>query len=228
MGSKRDRLRRVRPSDDEFQSYVEHPRYGRGPRYTGLNPSTKEPFDAHWHSDRKRRVPDTAIEADGTKQSWVIGAASYGYGLSIRYYFDDRRVCRDCKRPFLFFAKEQKHWYEKLGIPLEVDCVRCCACRRKYRGANRAKKRYSELLGESKPSASELVELVTISLDLIAEGEFSAHQKMFDRIRMWLKQLSKVSAQDKARMELTRRLTDVQKEATQRLKKGAQQGDSHD
>jgi len=211
MPSNRDNPRKPLESDDEFQSFVEHPRYGRGPRYTGLNPSTKAPFAAHWHSSRHVRIPDTAIKANGSKQNWVAGAASYAFGLSVRYYFDVRRVCRGCKRPFLFFAEEQKHWYEKLGLPLEIDCVRCCECRRKYRGANRARKRYNELLAVSKPTAVELVELVTISLDMIAAGEFSTHQRMFDQIRKWLKQLPMVSLNVKTRPELLARLKEIEK-----------------
>ena len=202
--------RKTRATSDEFQAYVEHPRYGRGPRYTGFDPPAKQPFDAHWHSNKKIRVADTAIEANGSKQHWVIGARSYGFGLSVRYYFDVRRVCQDCNRPFLFFAEEQRHWYEKLRIPLEVDCIRCHNCRRKHRKHARLRKRFSELLDVSRPSASELVELVTISLDLIADGEFSAHQKMFDRIRMWLRRLSKFSSIESIRTELARRLNDLE------------------
>ena len=149
--------------------------------------------------------------ANGSKQNWVAGANSYAYGLSIRYYFDSRRICRDCKRPFLFYAEEQKHWYEKLGIPLEINCIRCTPCRRKFRGANRARKRYSELLAVSKPSSPELMELVSISLDLIAAGEFSAHQRMFDQIRMWLNRLAKDKNQIKTRLELIERLKNIEK-----------------
>ena len=39
------------------------------------------------------------------------------------HYFDAKRVCRKCERPFLFFAEEQKYWYEDLRFPLEADCL---------------------------------------------------------------------------------------------------------
>jgi hypothetical protein len=42
---------------DDYRSYVEHPRYGRGPRLTGFNPSTNRPFDIHWHWKPEELIP---------------------------------------------------------------------------------------------------------------------------------------------------------------------------
>ena len=44
--------------------------------------------------------------------------------VPVTHYYDVTRTCRDCDRPFIFFAQEQKHWYEQLGLPLEADCAR--------------------------------------------------------------------------------------------------------
>ncbi|MBK8270368.1 MAG: zinc-ribbon domain containing protein [Planctomycetes bacterium] len=166
------------------------------------------------------RIPDTAIEANGSRQKWVAGTSSYGFGLYVRYYFDVKRECRDCKRPFIFFAEEQKYWYERLGIPLEIDCVRCFGCRRKQRKIERARKRYNELFAISEPASPELIELVSLSLDMIKDGEFAAHPRTFGRIRMWLNRLSKDTSQEVERIELRNRLAEIeasQQKAMRRL-----------
>lgn len=196
---------------DDYRSYVEHPRFGRGPRFSGLNPAIRRPFDVHWHADEKVRIPNTAIEADGSRQRWAAGEKSYGHGIVIRYYFDLRRVCRDCRRPFIFFAEEQQHWYEVLGFPLEVDCIRCHDCRRTQRGIETAQKRYQELVVLHEPTPSQLIELVTLSLDLIAGGAFSPHPRTFSRIRMWLNRLAKSATHEAQRVELVHRLETLEK-----------------
>lgn len=196
---------------DDYRSYVEHPRFGRGPRFSGLNPDVRRPFDVHWHSDEKVRIPNTAIEADGSKQRWAAGENSYGHGTVIRYYFDLRRVCRDCGRPFISFAEEQQHWYEVLGFPLEVDCVRCHECRRAQRGLEAAHKRYQELVVLPEPTPSEVVELTTLSLELIDGGAFSPHPRTFSRIRMWLNRLANSGTHETQRVELVRRLEALEK-----------------
>ena len=35
--------------------------------------------------------------------------------------------------PFVFSAREQKHWYETLGFRLDASAVRCLPCRRAFR-----------------------------------------------------------------------------------------------
>src|SRR5690554_738010 len=101
-----------------YDSYVEHPRYGRKPRITGLNPvNDYRRVFLHWHSGDDCRIPNTAVEADLSRQSPAA--------VPVTHYFDVKRACRDCGRPFIFYALEQKHWYEELGFCLEADCVRC-------------------------------------------------------------------------------------------------------
>jgi hypothetical protein len=115
----------------EYDNYVEHPRFGRYPRITGLNPesdfTTGKPF-LHWNATE--RIPNTAVEADLSRQSRAT--------VPVTHYYDVKRTCRDCARPFIFFADEQKHWYEELKLPLEADCVRCVPCRKTQREHKRA------------------------------------------------------------------------------------------
>src|SRR5262245_55821329 len=86
---------------DEYASYVEHPRFGRGPRLTGLNPTRAHTSFAHLlNPGHGKPIPSTAIEANPDRQAPRAGG--------VAYYWDFRRVCVDCARPFIFFAEEQK------------------------------------------------------------------------------------------------------------------------
>jgi hypothetical protein len=109
-----------------FRDFVTHPRYGQGPRITGLDPQdgpeTAGVF-LHWHSREGVRIPDTAIPADLSRQTPATCA--------VTHYFDSKRQCADCGEPFIFYADEQKHWYEELGFGLDADCVRCVVCRKR-------------------------------------------------------------------------------------------------
>lgn len=83
--------------DDAYADYVEHPRYGRKPRITGLNPIDGRPGAWLRWGPTDYNIPNTAIAADRSKQ---VGHAS------VTHYFDTKRRCRDCGRMFLFFAEE--------------------------------------------------------------------------------------------------------------------------
>ena len=91
-----------REHSDPEQS-VNHPRYGKRPRITGLNPAGGPDVHFHPHTTKKNRIANTAIRADLARQKYTIAA--------VTHYLDVERSCRDCQRPFIFFAAEQKHWY---------------------------------------------------------------------------------------------------------------------
>jgi hypothetical protein len=166
----------------EFRAFVTHPRYGQGPRITGLNPesdyATGRVF-LHWHSPEGVRIPNTAIPADLSKQ----GPAT----IPVTHYFDVKRQCRDCERPFIFFAEEQKFWYEELGFPLESDCVRCVDCRKKQQGLERKRERYQELFHVEERTIDQELEMADCCLSLIEAAVF--HQRQLERVRMMLKRL---------------------------------------
>jgi hypothetical protein len=170
-------------NDDEYEAFVAHPRYGQGPRVTGLNPTTKYHYEPgehivklHWHSGRDRRIPNTAIEADISKQSFTT--------FPVTHYFDAKRTCHGCKRPFLFFAEEQQYWYEELGFPLDADCVRCVPCRKEEQGIARKRERYEELFHVASPTEEELLEMADCCVCLMEASLFSVRQH--ERVRMLL------------------------------------------
>ena len=112
------------PSD--YDAYVEHPRYGKRPRITGIDPQEDpERGLLFWISPPECRIPYTAIKADMDRQNITA--------FPIPWYFDQRKICKDCERPFIFFAEEQRYWFEELGFYLGTECLRCAKCRKEKR-----------------------------------------------------------------------------------------------
>lgn len=165
----------------EYSAFVEHPRYGKGPRVTGLDVANTPDglVYCHWHSPPGVRVPNTAVAADVARQ----GPAT----VHVTHYFDAKRVCRNCGRAFLFFAEEQKYWYEDLRFPLEADCLECVPCRKDEQHLRAVRRTYDSLLGNPHRTPSEILELVEAGLLLVEANIFSP--KLLPRLRGFLKPL---------------------------------------
>jgi hypothetical protein len=163
---------------DRYRDYVEHPLYGRCPRITGQNPQDdwENGIYLGWHSPIGERIADTAITADTSKQ--------VSRPVPVTHYYDVKRLCRDCKRLFLFFAEEQKFWYETLGFPLESDCVRCIDCRKTQQEYAEQRQTYERLLPRTDRSDKETLELATCALTLIECGVFGT--RTIERVRSFL------------------------------------------
>ena len=129
--------KRSKISPSKYSNYVEHPRYGRGPRITGLHvepsydPAAGPLVFLHWLAGQ---IPNTAIPSDVSKQRPAT--------VQVTHYLDAERICRRCNQPFIFFAEEQKFWYEELKFPLEADARECFKCRREIRDLQKLKERY--------------------------------------------------------------------------------------
>lgn len=166
-------------TEDEFENYVEHPRFGRGPRYTERVPKASlivEFFNRLWFKFQKE-IPGTGIVADPSKQTTS--------SVWKPYYFDRKAVCMACKRPFLFFAEEQRFWYEELGFNLAVQCARCVECRKKVQLVRKAQQRYEKLITQIGRSPIDQMELIECYLVLIEEGVM--HQRRYQDVRKYLK-----------------------------------------
>jgi hypothetical protein len=165
----------------DYAAFVEHPRFGKGPRFTGLDVADAPDGSiyCHWHSPPGVRVPGTAVAADVSRQRPAT--------LHVTHYHDSSRICRKCARPFLFFAEEQQHWYEELGFPLEADCLECSSCRKAAHRLRAARERYDVLLARTPRTDAETLELVDCALLLAEACVFSA--KVLPRLRALLKPL---------------------------------------
>jgi Probable zinc-ribbon domain len=162
-----------------YSKFVEHPRYGRQPRFTGLNPETDYGGNVflHWHSSADCRIPNTAIAANLSLQTPAT--------VQVTHYFDVTRKCRDCGSSFIFFAAEQKYWYEDLSFGLDADCVRCIPCRRKQQGISQVQQRYETLFHVSERTFDQNLEMADYCLLLIEAEIF--HTRMLQFVRMLLK-----------------------------------------
>lgn len=166
----------------EYVGFVEHPRYGKRPRFTGLDvtDSLDGTVHCHWHSPVGVRVPGTGVVANVARQRPAT--------LQVTHYFDAKRVCRKCGGSFLFFAEEQKYWYEDLGFPLEADCLECVACRNDEQRLRLIRQKYEALLRETARTENDTLELVECGVLLLESSVFSV--KVLPKLRGLLKPLS--------------------------------------
>lgn len=161
---------------DDYADFVAHPRYGRGPRFTEVRVGEVKNGCRLTTYLSGERIAGTAVEADLDRQVFSP--------VPVLYYFDLKRECVGCGRRFLFFAEEQKHWYETLGFVLDADCVRCVDCRKRMQGIERQRLRHEELLHRDARTVEENVEWAECLVALIEKGLFHARQT--ERVRMLL------------------------------------------
>ena len=79
-------------------------------------------YDADW----KPELPDGAVRGDIRKQVFCCAFPHF-------YYVDITETCIQCHEDFVFSAREQKYWYERLQFNLYARAVRCPTCRRRQR-----------------------------------------------------------------------------------------------
>ncbi|MEM6613817.1 MAG: zinc-ribbon domain containing protein [Cyanobacteria bacterium P01_C01_bin.72] len=168
------------PDQKSYAHFVKHPRYGRQPRLTGLNPQTDFEGNVflHWHSPQSCRIDNTAIAANLDQQ---VAAT-----IPVTHYYDVERQCRDCARMFIFFAAEQKYWYEELKFPLESDCIRCFSCRAKQRHIARTLEQYESLFHIPDRTSEQTLMMIECCLYLIENNVFDFTSKQTQRIRTLL------------------------------------------
>ncbi|MEM7060049.1 MAG: zinc-ribbon domain containing protein [Pseudomonadota bacterium] len=106
--------------------------------------------------------PETAIRANISRQNT-------GWGWR-PYYVDIARPCRICRRWFIFFALEQKHWYETLGFFIDADCLECQDCRYDRQGQEARVRRYEALLAIAQKSREDWTELELLGQHLFDIG----------------------------------------------------------
>lgn len=191
--------------NDDFSDYVEHPHYGRGPRYTDLQVDLQSPdVNLHWNTGSCFPLPnevfagwpetfEALLPLLPTEPSFIEGtavAADLARQTSserpVTHYFDVRKECRDCQRRFLFFADEQKKYYEQLNLRLDVQAVRCFHCRKNSQHRKRLQKRYGTLSTKFPDcTPTELLALAEVMLELIELKVFTP-EKLRD-VRRYLK-----------------------------------------
>jgi hypothetical protein len=122
-------------------------------------------------------IPGTAILADPSKQ--------HGSCMLNTHYYDIERECHDCGRPFLFYAEEQRYWYEELEFHVGADCIRCYPCSRATQHIDRTVQRYEELVAVADSSLDVQAELASHRVTLVQAGRF--HVRQLAHVRGFLK-----------------------------------------
>ena len=149
---------------------VSHPRYGSAVVRSGTTATPEEVRASYWQYKEADIFPESAIAADISKQNFTTFPRAY--------YVDMRKTCRDCKREFIFFAREQQHWYEELGFYIDADCERCFPCRKSERTIPRHFRRYSELIAKKTLTDDELVTVVRDAIALWNAGVLRDEQRL--------------------------------------------------
>jgi Probable zinc-ribbon domain len=178
--------------------FVPHPLYGDQPRYTGLEVRNfqdgaylKHMTEAEvkaWCAQNSFlfpiapasigwMIPGTAIAADPSRQR--------GCPVAYTHYVDVRKACRDCGRVFIFYAEEQRHWYEELQFSLNAGCVRCHPCRKRRQALDAARARYESLIHVPDRTVEQQLVLALARLDLVEAGEF--HHRQLEHVRSFLR-----------------------------------------
>ncbi len=107
-------------------------------------------------------IPGTAALANTALQCWCC--------FPRKLYADILKQCRTCARPFVFYANEQRFWFETLRLPVDVDCVNCPACRKHAHRVKAALARYAKALHELRLDAKDMKTFVDDALFLFEIG----------------------------------------------------------
>ena len=158
-------MKKERPGLDNL---VPHPRYHCLPEWARAGEPVLEWAEYQYRS--QWIFPETALPADVEKQS--------SSPFPQYQYIDVLKQCRDCKRHFVFFAKEQKHWYEELGFSLDADCVRCCECRKHDQLLRNRFRSYSDLTVQEILNNDQLETLVSDAVILWRHGILTREDKV--------------------------------------------------
>jgi hypothetical protein len=142
--------------------YVNHPRYGDKPIKSGISFSREIIERSYWRYSSLKYFPESVIEANVENQNYTI--------YPRQLYVDIEAQCETCKRAFIFFALEQKHWFEELGFYVDAHCIHCIECRKKDQEIRLLNKRYQSLISKNDRTNQEAGELKNIALELYQLG----------------------------------------------------------
>lgn len=153
---------------------VQHPRFGTAIRPAGFEVDADTVRKSFWRYGRETIFPETAIPANLQKHNYST--------IPCGWYVDVLKTCRGCRRKFIFYAVEQRHWYEVLRFKLDADCVKCPECRKTDQTLRRRFQRFSKAIQRTDLSDDELATLVLDAVFLWDNGLLSKRDKL-NRLR---------------------------------------------
>jgi hypothetical protein len=155
---------------ERLANAVPHPRYGTEIVSSGsVGEHDAIPGPPEWSKDVT--FPESALPADVRKQNFTTMSHRH-------WYVDTLRDCRRCRRPFVFFAREQRYWYETLRCRVEVECRECVECRASLRTVRRRLKRYGELVVDRDLTDEDMLALASDVAFLWTEGLLRDEQRL--------------------------------------------------
>ncbi|MBY0419822.1 MAG: zinc-ribbon domain-containing protein [Pararheinheimera sp.] len=144
------------------QLYVNHPRYGNSPIPSEYSFTDTEIRNGHWRYSSLKYFGNTAIPAVISKQNFAVSPRAI--------YVDIEEKCLVCGCLFLFFALEQKWWFEELQFWVDSHCTRCIHCRRADRETRAMQKRYQSLVQQRELTQEESEQLNLMRSGLYQRG----------------------------------------------------------
>lgn len=90
-----------------------------------------------------------SIKADRDKQ---VPTGSY---FPPEFYYNEKKVCVDCRNEFVFTAEEQLAWYELYKIPHYAQAVRCPYCQAEHKRVEALTANYNRIVAELKTNAND-------------------------------------------------------------------------
>lgn len=152
------------------RTYAKHPRFGDAPIPSKYNYSIEDIEKSHWRYSGLHYFKDTAIPANIEKQNYSI------YPRSL--YVDIAERCVACSRRFIFFAEEQKYWFETLDFYVDAHCTKCFDCRLKANEVKALLARYQALVNKQDRNTVESKELKQIALEVYQLGHITDLSKV--------------------------------------------------
>jgi len=142
---------------------VPHPRFGLEAFHARAGRPPSNARDAFERFGRPAVFPESRLAADRTGwPEWQRPRA---------FYEDVLKTCERCRRPFIFFAREQKHWYETLGFHRWSQACECVECRRRARVERAVLARYVAAVRAQRPAdPATLLALVDDAVLLVEAG----------------------------------------------------------
>ena len=184
-----------------------------------LAPRTALLFQRYKESVEKVLGHKLYFQDDGTRV--ILGTAIVAEPASqvpspvpITHYYDLDKICIDCQCRFIFYAEEQKYWYEELKFTSASDCVRCVACRKKQQAIAHHRKRFEQLSHVPERTIAENLEMAECCLSLMEVAVFHASQNQ--RVRMLLNLVPEAQQSNQEVTELRTRLLALEKRANSR------------
>ena len=144
---------------------VAHPRERQMSRRTHGRAAHMSAADIHaktWYLHGETVIAETAVFANVALQNCPLFPRAI--------YVDLLKQCDTCHRPFLFYANEQRFWFETLRIPVDADCVNCPPCRKRAHRVKGCLDRYAKTLHAPRLDAKAMKTFVDDTLFLLEEG----------------------------------------------------------